>query len=369
MSDVLSLTVASADGGERRHDLESTGHHVVECRDDPTLPGYCTLRFTRPRVPVPVAGQALPASQAQAAKAVVQLLATSALRPGYDSVGVQPGEACRLTFGRSRASLGSGHLHLLVERYCGTVGARLGARLRAWLPALASRSPAADREGKLHNLLRASADDPIMRDLQDSLFDELYWDPALRAAARLGLRSPLALAVVHDGWIQGAWTPLRDRASAAGTVQQVGEHEWTRRYVTLRREWLATHPNPLLRESVGRMDAFLRLMDEDAWALPLPLVLRGEEISQATLAALPRGCYDGPEPGTRELAVQAPMRRGLDVRLVQLALSDQGCELRADGIYGNVTARCIRAFQRSHDWPESGIAAPSLIQKLLAVEN
>jgi chitosanase len=64
MSEVLSLTVASPDGGEHRHDLESTGHHVVECRDDPTLPGYCTLRFTRPSTPAPPGCEPLPASQA-----------------------------------------------------------------------------------------------------------------------------------------------------------------------------------------------------------------------------------------------------------------------------------------------------------------
>ncbi|MEJ8838222.1 peptidoglycan-binding protein [Ramlibacter sp. AN1133] len=369
MSEVLSLTVASADGGEHRHDLEGTGHLVVECRDDPALPGHCVLRFTRPSTPAPLGCQPLPASQAQAAKALVHLLATGRLRADPSALALQPGECGRLTFGGARASLGSGHLHLLVERYCGTVGARFGARLRAWLPALAGRSATVDREGKLHNLLRASADDPVMRDLQDSLFDELYWDPSLRAASRLGIRSPLGVAVVHESWLRGAWTPLRDRASAGGSVQQVGEHEWLRRYVQLRRDWLATHPNPLLREAVACMDTFRHLMDQEAWALPLPLVVNGEEISPATLAAPPHGCHEGPEPGTRELAVHSPLQRGLDVRLVQLALSDQGCELRADGVWGPVTARCIRAFQRASELPETGIADAALIQKLLALEN
>lgn len=366
MSDVLSLAVSCADSGERRHDLESTGHHVVDCRDDPTLPGYCTLRYTRPARPAAVGYLPLPASQVHAAKALVQVMAGGEPCAEHANVAVQPGETARLVFGPARASLGSGHLHLLVERYCGTVGARFGGRLRAWLPALASRSAAADRDSKLHNLLRASADDPLMRDLQDSLFDELYWDPAMRAAAQLGIRSPLGAAVVHDSWMQGWWTPLRDRATAAGSLQQVGEHEWVRRYLKVRRDWLSTHPNPLLRDSVARMETFQRLADEDCWALPLPLVLRGQEISLATLAVVPRDCYDGPHPGSRELAVQAPVQRGLDVRLVQLALCDQGCELRADGIYGPITARCIRAFQRDNDLPETGIADAALIHRLIA---
>ena len=145
MSEVLSLTVASADGGEHRHDLEGTGHHVVECRDDPMLPGYCTLRFTRPSTPAPPGCEPLPASQAQAAKALVHLLDCGTLRPDPSALTLQPGTGGRLTFGGSCASLGSGHLHLLVQRYCGSVGARFGARLRAWLPGGASRTPAHGR--------------------------------------------------------------------------------------------------------------------------------------------------------------------------------------------------------------------------------
>jgi chitosanase len=248
------------------------------------------------------------------------------------------------------------------------VGARFAARLRPWLPSLAARSASADNDLKLHNLLRACADDPVMRDVQDAFFDEQFWDPAVRAAVRLGLRSPLAVAVVYDGWVHGSWALLRDKALGAGSVQQVGEHEWVQRYVRLRREWLATHPNPLLRKTVYRMDVFQRLIALDAWGLPLPLAVRGEEISLATLAALPRGCYDGPQPGTRDLAVQTPLQRGLDVRLVQLALSDQGCDLRADGIFGLSTARFVRAFQRTSDLPENGIADVDLIDRLIAMD-
>jgi chitosanase len=208
-----------------------------------------------------------------------------------------------------------------------------------------------------------------MRDVQDAFFDEVYWQPAMRAAARLGIRSPLGVAVVYDSWVHGSWGLLRDRTAAAGSLQQAGEHAWIQRYVRTRREWLATHPNALLRQTVYRMDAFQRLVDLDAWALPLPLVVRGEEISLAALAGLPRGCYDGPQPGTRELAVRTPLQRGLDVRLVQLALSDQGSDVRADGIFGNGTARVVRAFQRSNALPETGVVDVALIHRLMAMEG
>ncbi|HEX2544164.1 MAG TPA: peptidoglycan-binding protein [Ramlibacter sp.] len=364
MSEVYSTTVLCSDCSERRHDLEGTGHHVVDCREDAGLPGYCTLRYTRPQQPTGLPCM-LTATQAQAARAIVSVLDSGSVRGRYDQVALLAGDSGRLTFGRANATLGSGHLHLLVERYCATVGARFGARLRAWLPALAARSATAEHDLKLHNLLRASADDAVMRDVQDALLQETQWDPAARAAQRLGIRSPLGVAIVYDSWTQGCWSPLRDRATAAGPLEKVGEHEWLRRYVRVRREWLATHPNPLQRGGVERMDALQRLIETEAWGLTLPLVVRGEEISLATLSALPPGCYDGPQPGSRDLALASPLQRGLDVRQVQLALSDQGCDIRADGILGPNTARFLRAFQRSHDLPETGVADADLVDKLI----
>lgn len=369
MSDVLSTTILCTDCSERRHDLEGTGHHVIDCREDTSLPGYCILRYTRPARLTAGDAMQLSATQAQAAKAIVNIFETGHVRGHYGMVTVLPGDTGRLTYGRAQTTLGSGNLHLLVQRYCAAVGSRFGARLRPWLPTLGSRSAAADHDGKLHNLLRACADDPVMRDVQDSFFDEVYWEPAVRAAMRLGIRSPLGVAVVYDSWVHGSWAALRDRTNAGGVLGNVGEHEWVQRYVQLRRDWLKTHPNPLLRNTVYRMEAFLRLMEQDAWGLPLPLVVRGEEISLATLSATPPGCYEGPQPGSRILSIQSPLLRGQDVRLVQLALSDQGCDVRADGIFGSATSRLIHAFQRTGDLPETGVADAALIHRLLAMEG
>jgi chitosanase len=367
MADVFSTTVPCAECTERRQDLESTGHRVLECSDDASLPGYCTIRYTQPAATANGAPLALAATQAAAARSIVNIFETGAVRGDYSAVTLLPGDTGRLTYGRAQTTLGSGNLHLLVSRYCAVAGARFGARLRPWLPALSARSPAADTDQKLHNLLRASADDPVMRDVQDAFFDELYWEPAARASARLGIRSPLGTAVVYDSWVHGSWAPIRDRTSAAGTVAGIGEHEWVQRYVRNRRDWLGTHSNALLRNTVYRMDAFQRLIDQEAWGLQLPLVVRGHEISLGTLSALPPNCYDGPQPGSRPLGVQSPLQRGLDVRLVQLALSDQGCDIRADGIYGNASARFIRAFQRTSELPETGAADAALVHRLLAL--
>jgi chitosanase len=104
------------------------------------------------------------------------------------------------------------------------------------------------------------------------------------------------------------------------------------------------------------------------WALALPLIVRGAEISAATLAATPPRCYDGPPPGTRALSVHAglPVPRGLDVRLVQVGLSDRGLDVLADGLFGRRSADVVAEYQRRRSLPATGVADVPLILELVA---
>jgi chitosanase len=305
-------------------------------------------------------------SQASVAKAIVNLFETGEVLGDYGAVTVLEGDSGHLTYGRSQTTLGSGNLAQLIERYCSHAAARFGDRLRPWLPGLKARDLKLDRDLKLHNVLRACADDPVMRDVQDRFFDDTYWEPAVRAAGKMGIDLPLGVAIVYDSWVHGSWGPMRSKTNLGGNMQQSGQQAWLSRYVATRREWLATHPNTLLRKTVYRMDAFKWLIDQGYWGLPLPLVVRDKEISLATLSALPARCFEGPQPGTRSLTVQSPFQRGLDVRLLQLGLSDLGCDIRADGVYGSTSAKWVRDLQRQQGLAETGVADPALIARLVA---
>jgi len=308
---------------------------------------------------------ALTPTQVRTAQAIVNLFETGEVLGRYDQVTLLPEDPGHLTYGRSQTTLGSGNLHGMIASYCANHGARFGARLDAWLLRLAARDFALDTDRKLHNVLRASADDPVMRETQDSFFDSAYWQPALRAAGKLGLRSALAHAVVYDGHVHGSWTTIRDKANAAGTLATVGEQAWIETYVGERRNWLATHRLPILRSTVYRMDAFQRLIDQGFWGLELPLVVRGAEISPASLGGLPPGCYDGPQPGSRALGVEKPLLRGLDVRLLQLALSDAGSDIKADGVFGQASAQGVRELQIARGMPVTGSADVAMIGELV----
>src|SRR4051794_35261586 len=123
-------------------------------------------------------------TQTRTIQAIVNLFETSQVRGDYGQVTVLAGDTGHLTFGRSQTTLGSGGLHDLIARYCGNSGARFGRRLARWLPAMQARDVSLDAVLDLHNVLRATADDPVMRDTQDVFFDETYFIPAMRAAAR-----------------------------------------------------------------------------------------------------------------------------------------------------------------------------------------
>lgn len=304
-------------------------------------------------------------TQKKTAESIINIFETNEVLGNYGQVTVIPGDTGHLTFGRSQTTLGSGNLYKLLQRYCDNSGARFTARLEPYLPLCERKDTALDQDVKLHNVLRATADDVVMRDTQDQFFDQEYWQPAAAAAEGEGLLSPLSVAVVYDSFVHGSWGKMRDRTTDEyGSASEIGEQQWIQAYITTRRAWLAGHSREDLRKTVYRMDAFQRLIDNECWHLNLPLVVRDKEISEATLSATPPGCYIGPQPGSRILAVGQPLSRGLDVRLVQLGLSDHNIAIKADGIFGQASQRCVRQYQSANGLPVTGVADVALIAQL-----
>lgn len=294
-------------------------------------------------------------TQRQVAQAIVNIFETGSVRGDYSMVTLLEGDAGRLTYGRSQTTIASGGLFELVSLYCRTAGAFFAQVLEPFLPALEAEDEQLDSHLHFHNLLRACADDPVMRDTQDAFFDQHYWRGAALIAARDGIETPLGVAVVYDSKVHGSWGFIRRRViDAEGTVRQLGERAWIAAYVEARHGWLANHRWQILRRTVYRMEAFRGLIERDEWALEIPLVVRGLEINAETLASLPPRVYDGPLPRSREIMVSSPLQRGLDVRLVQLALSREGLRLEADGIFGRTSKSRVESFQQDQGLPVTG---------------
>ncbi|HLT06652.1 MAG TPA: peptidoglycan-binding protein [Cyclobacteriaceae bacterium] len=309
-------------------------------------------------------------TQKKTAESIINIFETGSVQGDYSMVTLIAGDTGHLTYGRSQTTLGSGNLHLLLKQYVDNAGARFKKKLAPFLSRFANRDFSLDHDPHLHNILRASADDPVMRETQDLFFDHTYWKPAFNSASQLGIRTPLGYAVIYDSMVHGSGVAMRNHTNSTyGSIATLGEREWVKAYVHTRRHWLATHSRSDLRQTVYRMDAFQRLIDLELWGLELPLIVRGKEISHLTLTENPKGCYDGPIPGSRHLTLQSPVARGLDVRLLQLGLSEDGINVLADGIYGNASATAVKIYQNNHGLPVTGIADIPMIANLSTIRE
>ncbi|MFH9072092.1 chitosanase [Streptomyces alboflavus] len=120
---------------------------------------------------------------------------------------------------------------------------------------------------------KRAAADPVFREVQDAQVDDRYFTPALRAADKAGLRSPLAVAELYDASIQhgngsdgdGLPALVRRTTAQAGTPAEAGEKAWLDAFFDVRVHDL-THPVNAdtaveWRMSVDRVEAVRRLAE------------------------------------------------------------------------------------------------------------
>ena len=307
------------------------------------------------------------ALQERIAKAIVNIFETGRLRGDYGSVVVAPGDRGHLTYGRSQTTLASGNLFVLINTYCATAGATFAQELAPYLPRLQQCDLTLDQDVDLANLLRQAGGDATMRQTQDAFFDRVYWQPANRRAASADVTTPLGIATIYDSTIHGSYPAIKTSTDAV-LPKPRDEQEWVRKYIAIRRGWLANNPNAGLRKTVYRMDELNKLADAGRWGLEPPLLVRGITITAASFddaAANPEGgaavrasAHDADEP---VLTLQMPYVTGPPVALVQHALAREGLlpESSVDGVFGPLTATLVKQFQLRHGLTADGMVGPA----------
>jgi hypothetical protein len=127
-------------------------------------------------------------------------------------------------------------------------------------------------------MLRTAFADPAMQNVEDSLIDAQYLNPALKLAERVGLKRALSVAVLFDTIVMegpGAADRITRQTMAAlpGTPgQDVDEKAWTARFLALRRAALedrATRAGggALLQNWLRRVATYEALVKQGDWDL------------------------------------------------------------------------------------------------------
>jgi chitosanase len=172
-----------------------------------------------------------------------------------------------------------------IEKATGSPLARHLGRLRE----LADRGSASTSglDGFAEDWAQA-ADDPRFRAVQDAVADRLTYDPALATARRLGIRTPLGVAILFDAAVQHgtsddpdglpALTSRADAEAHGSPAGGVAEKTWLLTFLDVRRADLRNphdkDSQDVWAQSVDRVDALQGLVEGDEAQLDAPVTLQ-----------------------------------------------------------------------------------------------
>jgi chitosanase len=185
----------------------------------------------------------------------------------------------------------------VVRRYIVADGARYADELAPYLPRLERDDTAAvDPDNlpawvvDLMDLLSdAGRQDPVMQRVQDGVFDERYWQPAVDQCVEMQLELPLSWAVVYDSCIHSGPSGvgrIRRRFPEGPPSKGGDEQAWVVAYLAARYEWLSTHQNAAVRRSAQRILQLQGLVEAGNWQLDTPFTF-GRPYSATITAGAP----------------------------------------------------------------------------------
>lgn len=234
---------------------------------------------------MPVQAAQLTAQQRLLADQIISIFEnnTPELQYGYAEV-LDDGRG--ITAGRAGFTSATGDMLEVIQRY---------SRLRPdnilvpFLPRL--QQLAASEDGSIEGLQGLpqrwadASQNPVFRQVQDDVVDELYFQPAMERAAELGAQMPLTLLALYDAIIQhgegddGDGLPAmiaRTTAKVNGIpAEGVDERRWLKTFLKIRKQVLR-HPANLetedeWSESTGRVDSLMKLLKQGNTDLHPPI--------------------------------------------------------------------------------------------------
>jgi chitosanase len=173
-----------------------------------------------------------------------------------------------------------GNLVKVLERYVADDGA-YSDRLVPHIALLKAGDPGTDSDF-IALLKEIGKKDPLMKSVQEEMFDKLYLAPAFSWAAKYGFALPLSYLVIADSFLHsGSMLDfLMNRFPEKKPSDGGKEEDWILVYTDTRRDWLKNHSNKILRGTTYRCDCYLREMKRDNWDLAqAPVNMHGTEVN------------------------------------------------------------------------------------------
>jgi chitosanase len=185
----------------------------------------------------------------------------------------------QITYGRSQTTE-FGVLKILLQQYV-DAGGQYAAGISPYLSKI-GKQPSLHGDSAFKKLLRdAGTNDPVMAATQDKFFDQLYYQPAYQWFVANKFTLALSLLVIYDSYIHsGSILPfLRERFPERVPKNGGDEQTWIKQYVNVRHNWLAGHPNTILRGTIYRTNCFKAAISKGNWDLSMPVNANGVIIS------------------------------------------------------------------------------------------
>ena len=225
-----------------------------------------------------------------------------------------PGNIKQYTVGKSQTTE-FGNLRELLRRYIDNKGIYADG-FRKYAVRIGNK-PSIYKDSVFEELIKKSALDPIMRNTQDSFFDDVYWKPALKFFNDNEFTLPLSLLVIYDTAIHSGpalnsprsmMTILRKRFNEVPPVKGGDEKAWVEAYVNARHSWLANHSSrPILRKTIYCTNTFKQLIADNNWDLKGTIRTGNGVYVKDTITAPP--IVITPTPSPKTVVISPPVRK------------------------------------------------------------
>ena len=278
-----------------------------------------------------------------------------------------------ISFGQHQATLASGSLEALLDRYLASSTTPQASALRGYMPRVRSKDTSLRNDAGFKAALRAAGNDPAMQAAQDAAIIQSHYNPAAAAAGDWNVKSPLGVAMLYDTKIQGGMETVLSRAQArvGGKPGQnnVTERAFLVAFNAERRARLIalaqargvnTSHGKALMNSTYRCDEFAKLLNSGNLQLAGPITVRGVTLQGANQNendtpdqapdADPSGSFVELKKGDQGSKVQAVQQRLVDLNYMTQSSMNTG-----PGIFGPKTEASVRAFQQGEGLNVTGV--------------